>query len=639
MEKVIRVIDNKISQIKNSNIDTNTVDFLSEFNCNILSLCEESFIDLVMLFYMVRQDLDLSIAIDDIQKIYTFLEHLGELSYDDVLMLTDNFYELKLKFDDELGNWTYDDFMSLNKDDSTLKDTQKFLKKYTKLLTKKEINGFLLWLRDDNLSDILCLSACLNGIKTELEKVDDSVDDLDIPNFFSSKDTRRLNNKYLKDVRSSYLKDVEKQLLNDLNELKAFKDKKNREYVGLRKNKNKQIKNLDELKGLCVNKTITVEKLLKLIDDPELINLCLKEIIKLNNEKYYKRYNELMILENNPVNILEKLFNDYNYNFNLLTEEEQNILMSLDNNDKLDENLRFLSTSSLNFLNANDSVFINILLLDIDSLSKLDSLLLRNKINNNFILKHGKKFNSVVIKQLMQNVSKLDRQKVDFDSLLDYNDKLLLDLDLKLLECISMYGIDFKNSVIKQYEFFENPELLNVIDGFIELGLSNQIKTLPNLINSNSKYIIKRIGVMEQVNIPYLNDNNTINQMARQGQDFYVSDDVLDEYNYRNYKMFMNVDMLNVLNNNVNNEILEEIPNEISFIEEYKKNEQLYIIGTKCFSRIKVLRILNTLINCGFTDYKEMLFNALIYNYPTYLSLECLEELNNLDLSTKIKKL
>jgi len=639
MEKVVNLIDKKISDLKQIDFDNDTIEFLSMFNCNITSLCKQNFVDLVMLFYMVKMKLNVATALEDTRKIDPFLEDMTELTYEDILALSDTFYELKEKYDEELGDWTYDDFISLKKHDRTLADTKKLLKDYSKNFSKEKINNFLVWMRNDVFSDILCFAACLKGIEVELEKVNDSVDELNIPGFFNNRLTRKFSDGYLKNVRGSYLKDMDKELHKELEELKKFKNEKIRENISLKRNINKQLKNLEELKILINNKSLTIEKLLKLTGDSELINICLIEIIKMNNVKFLDKHQQLINLEKNPVNVLEKVFNDYGYNFNSLTEEEQNILMSVDNNEKLAENLSFLSTSSLKFINENDNVFINILLLDMESLVKLDSLFLRGKLTNNFILRYGKKFNSFVIKQLIQNISKLDMQKIDFESLLQYNDKILLELDLKLLECISKYDIDFKNSNVKQYEFLVNPKTLNIINKFIELGLLTQIRTLPNLINLNSEYVIKRIGVMDELNISYLNERNTINQMARSGKDFYISDDMLDEYNYQNYSLFMNKDMFNVLNRSYNIDLLGEIPVEISFIEDYKKNEQVYIIGTQSFSRIKVLRMLKTLIEHGFTDYNEMLFNVLIYNYPSYLSMEIIDELKNLNKNIQRKQL
>lgn len=173
----------------------------------------------------------------------------------------------------------------------------------------------------------------------------------------------------------------------------------------------------------------------------------------------------------------------------------------------------------------------------------------------------------------------------------------------------------------------------------MELGLFNQIKKSPNLINYNSDVVIKRINIMEQIGLSILNERNTINQMARNGNEFFISDDDLDEYQYENYTIFMNNDMRMVLDNNDNIDLIDELPMEISYIEDYKKNDQLYIIGSRCFSRLKVLRMLNTLVKSGFTNYEEMLFNALIYKYPTYINEEMINKLNNLSNNIVKKQL
>ena len=131
MEKVVNLIDKKISDLKQIDFDNDTIEFLSMFNCNITSLCKQNFVDLVMLFYMVKLNLNVESALDATGKIYPFLEDMEELSYEDVLALSDNFYEIKEKFDDELGNWTYADFMKLKKFDRTLSDTKKLLKEYS----------------------------------------------------------------------------------------------------------------------------------------------------------------------------------------------------------------------------------------------------------------------------------------------------------------------------------------------------------------------------------------------------------------------------------------------------------------------------------------------------------------------------
>lgn len=644
MEKVLEIIDKKQEELRKVEIDEETVKFLNMFSLNISHLCSNEFIDLIICFYMIKYDTTLESAMEEVNKVYLFLEDVKDLDYNSVLELVDTFYDLEVRFGKKLGNRSFDDYIALYENDEVLDDVKTMLRVYLERFSKSEINEFLKWLNNDVLCEIICLAAALKGVEYNLENVQESnplnvFGVLDSLGNLSREENRRLNKFCGITKKSDYLKIMDKEFASDIEELKRFKEKKTNETTTKKRYVNKQLKNLEQLTNLLKGKKLTVDELLKLTDDEEIIHYSLLEVIKLNNEKYAKKYEELVKGQKNPINVLEKMFNDFNYNFNALTEEEQNILMSLNNEERLAENLRFLSTSSLKFIREHDEVFLNILLLNIEALMQLDSLLLREKINADFILKYGKKFNALTIKTLVKNVNRLDMQRVDFDSILNYNDSILLNLNTNLFDVVTMYGIDFKCPNLKQYEFIENSNLLNVIDSFIEIGLFNQIKNSPNLISESSYYVIKRINIMNKLGIPYINDRNTINQMARSGKDFYIGDDELEEYDYQNYSLFMDNEMLNVLNNSENVEVLDLIPAELSFIEDYKKNDQVYIIGTQCFSRVKVLRCLKTLIDAGFVNYDEILFNSLIYNYPTHLNMDVIEELKNIGKNIQRKQL
>lgn len=630
MSNLITLINNKINSLSETNVEVETANYLKKFVPNVANLCHEDFLDLITCFYIVYNETTFSDAIDEVNIMQNFLKEVEKLGYEDYLIFSDACYELREKFKDQLGEYTYNDYFSLKSDDKALKDFKKLLKDCKTVLSINEINNFLRWMNDPVLENIMCLSLCLKGIEIKLEETKESVNELEIPEYFSSKDCRKLSNNYVKDVTNGYIKRMNEELRSDLEDLRICREKTIND-VNVKKRKiNKQLKNLQIILDKLNKNEITIG-LLDFTDDDQLKYFILVELIKVKNNNYENNFQTLKSFGANPINKLEKLFYKYGYNFNLLTKGEQNQLMVLSDDTKIEENLRFLSTSSLKFLKEDDFVFLDILLLDNENLLQLDSLFVRNKISQNFILKYGKKFNSLSIKILLKNINKLDLQKVNFESLSEYNDSLLLDLNLKIFDVIVEYGINFQSLNLNRYEFLENPKLLTVIDNFIEIGLVNQIKNLPNLININSLNVVKRIILMKQLNIDYLNDRNTINQTARCGKDFYIGDDSLDDYTYQNFYNYMDKEMYNILNEKDNVEIIDEIPSEISFIENYKKNNQVYMIGSNYFSRIKVLRCLKSLIDAGYTNYKEMLFNALIYKYPNYLSLELIENLNNLD--------
>ena len=639
MENMRKIINNKILEIKNTIIDYDSLNFLNMFTPNVSSLKENDFIDIITCFYMVLLDTSLSDALTEINKVRPFLEDMLDLDYDEILSLVDVFYDLEVKFGERLGSYTYDDYITITSDDEVLTDTKDLLKEYLTKLSKKEINNFLNWMNDDILSDIICFASALRGIKSNLDQAIVEADGLEMPEFFKSKENRRISSGYITEVKGSYLKTMEEELKEDIEKLKIYKDHKNHEIASLKRNMNKKIRDLEYLLQSLNNKTLTLDELLKLNIDEEVLYYALIELVKIKNEEYSNNYQMLENYRKNPVNKLEKIFHEYNYNFNLLTKDEQNVLMSLSDLEKIRENLSFFSTTSLNFLSEKDEVFVKLLITDMEILMQIDSLLFRDKIDSDFVRKYGSLFNDLTTKILVRNVNKLDMQKVNFNTLLEYNDKILLDLNTKLFDCLVAYGVDLKNPNLNHYAFLEDSKLLNLIDEFIEIGLLKQIQSLPNLISSKSKIVIKRNILMQDLAKDYLNERGTLNQVVRSGKDFLLSDDDIDKYTYQNYSIFMNEDMLNVLNNKDSVEILTDIPDDIAFIESFKKNEQVYLIGGNYYSRIKVLRYLKTLIDEGFNDYKEMLFNVLIYNYPRNLDVEEIEELKNINKNIKRKQL
>ena len=223
-------------------------------------------------------------------------------------------------------------------------------------------------------------------------------------------------------------------------------------------------------------------------------------------------------------------------------------------------------------------------------------------------------------------------------SLIDYDSNILFNLNNQLLDTIALYGIKLNTENLKQYEFLTNPKLLPIIDKYIEIGLIDQIQSLPNLITDSSNVIINRIIIMQMLGMDYLNTHKTLNQKVRKGENFYLSDNNLEEFTTPNYKNYVSKDIIDLLEVKSNIEVINELPKEIEFIEDYKINDYTYMIGDKLYSRIKVLRYLKTLIEEGYTNYNDILFESLIYNYPTYLTIEDIITLKSITENTKKEK-
>ena len=654
------LVENRKNYLKNNPIDTTDIDYLNKFNVSVKSLSDCDFYDLITIFYMTKGN-SLEDAINEINSIRDILETVTVQDDDPeyILKIMDMFYEYMDKYDKKINDISVESFLSVRGASKILMLVKTLLKTLQLKYNVEDIDKFLNWMCTDELSDIIALACNLKGVHEQLQLVYDELGDLidynmvkkelnltteeaeslDLYNILPTRLTKKIQNDFVNGVNGSYLKEMALEFKDELDELSTYKSKKQSEINSLKKKRNKELRDLDLLEQDLTNGRLTLENIEKYKLTDEIRYLAIIELIKQKNLKFSNTYKRVEEYRKNPTNKLEVLFNKFGRNFNKLPEVEQEFLAKTQKLDKISGNLNFIMTSSLKFIEENDEAFVNILTLDIEDLMQIDSLYLRDKISKDFILSFGNCFDSLIIKQLVRNVSKLDAVKVDFRVLEEYDKEILLKLNSKLFDLIVMYGINLSDENLKHFEFLENNKLLNIIDKYIELGLLNQIQTLPNLINNYSEVILKRIILMEQLGEDYLTDKLTLNQKVRSGKDFYLSDSLLDQYVSINYQTFMDEDILNILNTNENIEILDDIPLEISFIENYKKSEQVYLIGGLYFSRLKVLRGLKTLMDYGLTDYKDMLFQCLIFNYPMNLDIEAIKMLKNMDENIMRKQL
>jgi len=654
------LIENRKNYLKNNPIDTTDIDYLNKFNVSVKSLSDCDFYDLITIFYMTKGN-SLEDATNEINSIRDILDEITVQDDDPeyILKIMDMFYEYMDKYDKKINDISVESFLSVRGASKILMLVKTLLKTLKLKYNVEDIDKFLNWMCTDELSDIIALACNLKGVHEQLQLVYDELGDLidynrvkkelnlsteeaeslDLYKLLPTRLTRKLQEGFVSNVNGSYLKEMSLEFKEELDELSTYKSKKQSEINSLKKKQNKELRDLDLLEQDLTNGRLTLEKVEKYKLTDEIRYLAIIELIKQRNIKFSETYKRVEEYRKNPTNKLEVLFNDFGRNFNKLTEAEQEFLARTQKLDEISGNLNFIMTSSLKFIEENDEAFVNILTLDIEDLMQIDSLYLRSKISKDFILTLGNSFDSLTIKMLVRNVSKLDAEKVNFQVLEEYDKELLLNLNSKLFDLIVMYGINLSDENLKHFEFLENNKLLNVIDKYIELGLLNQIQSSPNLINNYSEIVLKRIILMEQLGEDYLTEKLTLNQKVRSGKDFYLGDSLLDEYVSLNYQTFMDQDILNILNANDNVEVLDDLPSEISFVENYKKNEQVYLIGGLYFSRLKVLRCLKTLIDYGLTDYKEMLIQCLMFNYPMNLDIENIEMLKNMDENIMRKQL
>lgn len=609
-------------------VDTSLVDYLSTYSVSIGELIYYSYEEVVRLLFQAKYDLPIEKTEEKIEEIQQFLDDFDHLEGEEIDTLITIFQAVIEEYADKLKDCSSKSFLSVKTRDEDFRTLQGFIKGLIKSESEEKVDAFLKWLCDDELSNILEFGAI---VKLTFGYIDRN--EIEVPEDLNIVPARVINKRVdqiIKNQNTSILKSAQKALDDDLSLLDGYKNKKLAASKQEQRELNKKLRDLDLLEKDYLNNTLNIDSLKKYNISKELYKEALIELLKRKNENYKKVFAENQYYLENPVTKMENIFNNNGYNFNLLSEQAKHLLTQEEIEESIAENLNFFKTSSLSFLEETEPAFIKLLLLDVDVLMQLDSLLIRDKITKDFILKYYKEINALSVKMLCTNINKMDAQKINFKTLNNYNDKLGLDLNSKLFDLICLYGIKLNSENLKHYDFLVNPSLLKIIDQFIELGLSSQIQSLPNLITDSSSEVIKRIIVMQLLDENYLTEHNTLNQTVRKGENFYLGDDIIDQYVRKNYTSYIDPEIDEILSINDNLEILEELPEELKYIEKYKKSDYTYMIKDKYFSRIKVLRYLNTLIASNYTNYDEMLFNCLIYNYPSTLSVEDINDLKNI---------
>lgn len=609
-------------------VDTSLVDYLSTYSVSIGELIYYSYEEVVRLLFQAKYDLPIEKTEEKIEEIQQFLDDFDHLEGEEIDTLITIFQAVIEEYADKLKDYSSKSFLSVKTRDEDFRTLQGFIKGLIKSESEEKVDAFLKWLCDDELSNILEFGAI---VKLTFGYIDRN--EIEVPEDLNIVPARVINKRVdqiIKNQNTSILKSAQKALDDDLSLLDGYKNKKLAASKQEQRELNKKLRDLDLLEKDYLNNTLNIDSLKKYNISKELYKEALIELLKRKNENYKKVFAENQYYLENPVTKMENIFNSNGYNFNLLSEQAKHLLTQEEIEESIAENLNFFKTSSLSFLEETEPAFIKLLLLDVDVLMQLDSLLIRDKITKDFILKYYKEINALSVKMLCTNINKMDAQKINFKTLNDYNDKLGLDLNSKLFDLICLYGIKLNSENLKHYDFLVNPSLLKIIDQFIELGLTSQIQNLPNLITDSSSEVIKRIIVMQLLDENYLTEHITLNQTVRKGENFYLGDDIIDQYVRKNYTSYIDPEIDEILSINDNLEILEELPEELKYIEKYKKSDYTYMIKDKYFSRIKVLRYLNTLIASNYTNYDEMLFNCLIYNYPSTLSVEDINDLKNI---------
>ena len=642
--EINNVIDEKIKELNNTIIDRTDLDYLNKFDTNLFKLMDYDQIELLIAFVMANAKKSYKEISNTINPIKDYIECIFEMEPHEIVDFCESLYQGTSDIDN-IENMDLRDFLELKLKNHNYKVTLRFFKRVIKENGLNQANDIFKILTNNDYRDMI---AFIGNIKEFKESVDENKGDnldefieskIDIFGNIPSSDLKKI----IKSATSKTLELLEnhcsKLLSEPLNMFKNYKSSLAKKISKEEKEKNYKIRDYTDLKNILEKGKLDLDTLKKYNIDEMIYNMALKIIIEEQNKEYESVYEKLCYYREKDINKLEVLFHKNGYNFNLLNYGDQEKLNGLHNVEDIEDKLIFIKGSNLSFVKETDDVFINLILLNKNLLIILDKLVARGRISQSFIINNSNLINPINLNNVLININLLEELKIDFEKLNNYKDTIIYTIDHELLKEIKSYDIKCSASNTNNYSFLENRKLLLMIDMFIELGLMDIVKNNPNLISINSIDVIKRINIMMELKENFINSYGTLNQAVYKGKDFYIGDSSLDNYIYINYSNYMNPEIKNIIDNSDIIGKINEIPDEIDYLNEFDYKDGTYRINHMIFSKNKVLRILNILYNNGYNNYNEMLFNALIYSYPMYLSSDDIEMLKNIIYQNNNKRL
>ncbi len=390
---------------------------------------------------------------------------------------------------------------------------------------------------------------------------------------------------------------------------------------------NKQRENEQLLKRILKKDFISEEDILKLqeiIKDEILLNECLIYIIT-HNCKYIDKN---LHTDSNNIKIKD-LFRKYNYNFDEI-EEKRNFILSMNYQDllkileELNNNQIRLTYENLEIVLCNSSV---------DSIKKVSNLISKEYINNSYINSHIKiLYDECYQINFLNNINSLSDSNINLDKVLLNTD--LGELDYKLLRknlyMVKLYKINFKDKLFSNFEFLSDSRCLNIIDSFIEEGLSETIMNCPEYIRKDNINTIKRVHINNLIGSNVMKSNR-LDKTVLYEKNYFIKDVYLDEYLCSHTYEYVDNNIINILDNEARNFIDEKILDKeiVNKLDKEFLDKDNYTFESFIISRIKFLRNLTALEKYyNKFDEKSIIFNSLVYN--SYLSYEEIKVINNI---------
>lgn len=357
------------------------------------------------------------------------------------------------------------------------------------------------------------------------------------------------------------------------------------------------------------------------IDEDLLFELLHKSLI--HNERFYIEETNQYLLNLNNSNNLEQIFQDNNFNINLLTKENYEKLIKYGKPSNIRSILSIIRNKPFCISQHNDN-FIDLLLCsNSDILNYIKDL--ENKkiidqsfIYNNFGILLSEEYQSLtqsccLYETLFANIDLFQMKQFNLTKIKKFNPSLFLQPPQELKQHIyilEQYGIDFSKQSNTFYQNLMTNNLFIIIDRFIELGLHNYIKENLELILEDGNNIIKRIYISKLIDFNIWDENNKLSSCIMTGYQFFVKNNDLDNF---------------IINNNGTDYALNSCltnnnfcySNIINTLDKLFLNNEDYYFNNIIISRNKVIRNISNItgtIDMDENNIKNVLLTAIIHN-------------------------
>lgn len=447
----------------------------------------------------------------------------------------------------------------------------------------------------------------------------------------------------------------QKRFLSDFVELADIK--KQKETDRIKKYKNPYSKILTKIDNEeLITEIDLITKILSDKDVPyETRNEIIMSLLKYNDKNKETPKIEIKKEVKLSEEELSQLLSKYSYDINQIKENNIKVILNEGNYDNIKQTLEKLRSRSFNFVREQSDLFTIILVYsNADVLTNIEKIAMEEgfpirlleTLKNVFVPKRTSRVISTDYKKLivasgyenfLEIVDILKRKKVDVKEALKNAQTLFRMSPTRIkdnIKAFELYGLRKKDDIgLSTHSWMTAPDLMGVCDKFIELGMYEYIERYHSKLTlSPDNLCFYRIYYCQTNHIPYY--HHTENSSFLRKDVYGVGSDFINIHNLKEAKNVCKTFDISkrpyidsILTESKNNTLSEIVfQNKVlAQLEKYKKNNYVYDFDGRLISRLKVLRLAETILKNGINIDQDILLYIM-----TYDSIITEEEINKI---------